>query len=120
MGMFNSIYSDIICPKTGKVCKSTEIQIKWQNRDSRILESYRLGDRLNDLLEEYNNSWIRTDFICDVCSKKTIGYKGKRFIKTDDQVRHFVFVKIENSVISEIIGENEFIKRNVDKFIKYD
>jgi hypothetical protein len=29
MGMFNSIYADILCPVENRISKNTEIQIKW-------------------------------------------------------------------------------------------
>jgi hypothetical protein len=43
MGMFNTIVADIPCPETGKLSKDTEIQIKWQDRDARVLDVYRTG-----------------------------------------------------------------------------
>ncbi|MCK4603624.1 MAG: hypothetical protein KAU41_02865 [Deltaproteobacteria bacterium] len=36
MGMFNTIVADIPCPETGKLSKDTEI--KWQDRDARVLD----------------------------------------------------------------------------------
>ena len=74
MGMFNTIVADIPCPETGKLSKDTEIQIKWQDRDARVLDVYRTGDSLPDLLSKYNNTWVRTDYICNACSHKTTGY----------------------------------------------
>jgi hypothetical protein len=56
MGMFNSIYADLACPVTGEISKNTEIQIKWQDRDERVLDVYRHGDTLIGLLSKYDNT----------------------------------------------------------------
>ncbi len=119
MGMFNSIYADLLCPVEKKISKDTEIQIKWQKREARILATYHLGDMLEDIEQEYDNTWIRTDYICNVCSKYTRGYKGTMYIKTEDQKRHFVFVRIEHAQIREIFTEEEFKKRGVKTFVEY-
>lgn len=119
MGMFNSIYADLLCPTKKKFSKNTEIQIKWQDYQVRALTHYKIGDFLEEIEDEYNNTWIRTDFICDVCSKHTKGWKGMEYIKTEDQSRHNIFVKIENSKICEIISEEDFNKIGVNVFVDY-
>ena len=119
MGLFNSIFSDLYCPTKGGVSKDTEIQIKWQDQRVRGINSYRAGDVLEEIEDEYNNTWIRTDFICNVCSKFTIGWKGMKYIKSEDQIRHTVFVKIEKSKICEILSEEEFNKIGVKDFVDY-
>jgi len=116
MGMFNSIYVDLLCPKRKRISKNTEIQIKWQSYEYRLLNVYHLGDTLKGLLSEYNNTWIRTDYICNACSKISEGRFGP-FI--DDQKRHYVFVKIKNSKICKILTAKEFRKRGIKKFVNY-
>ena len=119
MGIFNSIHADLLCPETKTISANTEIQIKWQAWESRSLDVYHLGDHLDDILDEYNNAWIRTDYICNECSPHLGKYKGVPFIRTDDQKRHYVFVHIENANICEILTENEFVKQNVETFVDY-
>jgi len=92
--MFNSIYTDLVCPIKKQVNRNAEIQIKWQDKNARNLNVYHIGDFLENIENEYNDTWIRTDYICDSCSKHTMGHKGISFIKTADQKRHYIFVKI--------------------------
>jgi hypothetical protein len=73
MGMFNSIIADLRCPARQEVARDSEIQIKWQMPEARALAIYRVGDVLEDIEAEYDNTWVRTDYICRVCSKQTIG-----------------------------------------------
>ncbi len=117
--MFNSIYADLLCPEKKEIGKDSEIQIKWQKHEARTLDVYHLGDILEEIEDEYDNNWIRTDYICNVCSKHTSGRKGTTYIKTEDQKRHFVFVRIENARISKVLTEEEFSKQGVKKFINY-
>ncbi len=119
MGMFNSIHADILCPETKTISANTEIQIKWQARESRSLDVYHIGDHLDDILDEYNNAWIRTDYICSECSPHLGEYKGEAYIRTEDQKWHLVFVRIENAKICEILTEDDFTKRNVKTFVDY-
>ena len=119
MGMFNSIFVDLRCPTKQEVGSDTEIQIKWQIREARALTVYHLGDVLEDIEAEYDNTWIRTDYICRVCSKHTTGKSGITYIKTDDQRRHPVFVRIDHGKICEVLTEPEFAKTGVDDFIHY-
>ncbi len=117
--MFNSIFTGLLCPVEKKVSKDTEIQIKWQTREARVLSVYHLGDVLDDIEHEYNNAWIRTDYICNVCSKYTAGRDGVRYIRTDDQRRHYVFVRIDDGKICKILTEEEFKELGVDQFVNY-
>lgn len=117
MGMFNSIYADLLCPDKNKISKNTEIQIKWQKYEARVLAVYHLGDTLEDIEEEYNNNWVRTDYICNVCSKHTTSRDGTTYIKTEDQKWHFVFIKIDKGRIANIVPENEFSKQGVNTYI---
>jgi len=119
MGLFNSIYADLYCPTKRGISKNTEIQIKWQNPKVRGINSYRIGDVLEEIEAEYNDAWIRTDFICDLCSKFTKGWKGMDYIKTEDQNRHIIFVRIKNSKIREILSEEEFKEIGVNDFVDY-
>ena len=119
MGLFNSIFADLFCPTTKGISKNTEIQIKWQAPKVRGINSYRIGDILEEIEGEYNNTWIRTDFICNVCSKFTKGWKGIDYIKPEDQRRHYVFVKTEKSKICKIMSGEEFNKIGVEEFVDY-
>ena len=119
MGMFNSIYADLLCPKAEDISKDTEIQIKWQHPRSRTLEVYHQGDVLEDLEEEYNNTWIRTDYICNVCSRHTTGRHGRPYIKVEDQQRHYVFIRIEEARICEIVTQAEFVQKGVETYVEY-
>ena len=119
MGMFNSIYTDLVCPIKKQVNRNAEIQIKWQDKNARNLNVYHIGDFLENIENEYNDTWIRTDYICDSCSKHTMGHKGISFIKTADQKRHYIFVKIVEAEICEILTEKEFKQRGIEKFVDY-
>jgi len=111
MGMFNSIYADLRCPEKQEISRDTEIQMKWQHPRRRTLNIYHQGDLLEDLEEEYNNTWIRTDYICYVCSRHTTGRHGIWYLKVEDQQRHYVFIRIENARICEILTEKNLPKK---------
>ncbi len=117
MGMFNSIYADVLCPAAKRLGKNTEIQIKWQKQEARLLDIYHIGDVLKDIEPEFDNNWIKTDYICEVCSEHTQGYKGEPFIKTADQKRHFIFVHVVQGQIKEILTEEEFQARGIKNFV---
>jgi len=119
MDLFNSIFADLYCPTRRGISKNTEIQIKWQNPKVRGIYTYRIGDVLEEIEDEYNDTWIRTDFICNLCSKFTTAWKGMDYIKTEDQSRHIIFVRIENSKICEILSEEECNKIGVKDFVDY-
>jgi len=119
MGMFNVIYADLLCPVKKEISKNTQIQIKWQKREVRVLNVYHKGDFLEDIEEEWDNNWIRTDYICNVCSKQS-RYKDDFYIKVEDQQRHLIFVNLEQGWIKEILPENEFKRLGIDRFIEYN
>ncbi len=116
MGMFNTIVSDITCPKTGQISKDAEIQIKWQAREARILDVYHMDDFMPDILPEYDNTWVRTDYICNVCSPKTTGRDGTPYIRTADQIWHMAFVEIRNGKVCRILSEPEFQALGISEF----
>ena len=116
MGMFNTIVADIACQATGAVSKDTEIQIKWQDRNARVLEVYRKGDPLPDLLSKYDNGWVRTNYICSACSPKTTGYDGTPYIRSVDQHRHIAFVEVMRGRVCRVISEDQFRKLGVTGF----
>ena len=118
MGMFNSIFADLMCPAKKEISKDTEIQFKWQEHGSRGFGSYRLGDYLENLEQEYNNQWVRTEYICEVCSGRKQTKDGGSLIPIDGQQWHNVFVRIDESKISEILTEEEFLKRGIKDFVK--
>lgn len=117
MGMFNSIHADLVCPVKGEIGKDAEIQIKWQKPQARTLSIYRCGDLLKDLEEGFDNHWIRTEYICEVCPEKTRGHGGRPFVGADDLRWHRVFVKIKASKIEEVLNEKEFKKRRITDFV---
>ena len=41
------------------------------------------------------------------------------YIKTEDQTRHIIFIRIENSKIREILSEEEFEEIGVKDFVDY-
>ncbi|MBI3987299.1 MAG: hypothetical protein HY343_10280 [Lentisphaerae bacterium] len=116
MGMFNTIIADIACPKTGHVSKDTEIQIKWQAHEARILDVYRKGDFLPDLLSKYDNTWVRTDYICNACSPKTTARDGTPYIRSDDQCWHIAFIEIRSGKVCRLLSESEFQGLGIDEF----
>lgn len=115
MGMFNSIVADLPCSTNGQTT-SSEIQIKWQIPSARSGAVYHLGDAIEEILPEYDNAWVRTDFVCEACSPRTKGRGSHPFIKVMDQQRHVVFVRVEQARIVEIIGEQDFLSRNIADF----
>ena len=84
MGMFNSIIADLPCVQRNETA-SGEIQIKWQLPEKRSGDAYYLGDTLDGIMPEYDNVWIKTDFVCEVCSARTKAHDGTSFIKVMDQ-----------------------------------
>lgn len=111
MGMFNTIYTDIRCPVTNKMSDKTGIQIKCQQSEARQLNVYHVNDSIEDLSEGFNNTWIKTDYICNACSTSSVKNDKLRHIKTEDQKRHFVFIRVEDSIIKEIMTEKEFLAK---------
>ena len=114
MGVFNSIMADIPCAVTGTVSKNTEIQIKWQYAP--WMNHYAVGDVLEDLEPGYDNAWVRTDYICEACSKHTAGKFGE-FIGVEDQRWHRAFVRLEQGKICQILSELEFAKLGIGPFV---
>lgn len=117
MGMFNSILADVQCPETHKAGRDTEIQMKWQVQEAREGTVYRVGDVLGCIDATYDNTWIRTDYVCPICSKRTPAKDGRSFIKTMDQRRHVLFVRIDDAVISQILPEQDFDALGVSDFV---
>ena len=117
MGMFNSIMADLLCPTTGALSTNSEIQIKWQHRDARALTVYRLGDLLEELESGYDDTWIRTDYICNACSPKTTNRAGDEYIRVEDQRWHVAFVQIAQSRIARILPEREFAPLGGGEFV---
>ena len=116
MGMFDSINAKLECPDTKK-SEEQEIQIKW--REFRLLDHFKIGDTIKDLLPNCDNQWIRADYICQSCSKKTDGQFGE-YIKSEDQKWHYCFVKIENKTIKEILPEEKFYNLGIEDYLVYD
>ncbi len=116
MGMFNSIVADIRCQATDKISKDTEIQIKWQEWESLILDVYHPGDVIPDLPPEYDNTWVRTDFICEACSPRTPSRDGRTYIRSEDQRWHIAFVEMRAGKVCQVLSEPEFEKLGIDEY----
>jgi len=110
------ILASLECPSRAER-KNVYIQIKWRPgwRD----KLYRKGDILDNLYPEYNDGWVRTDYVCEECSPKTKG-KLKDFIRTQDQRRHYCFVNVKDSRLVEILSEKEFRERKIENFVVYE
>ena len=119
MGMFNTIHADLACVVTGKALPRTEIQIKWQEHKYLDLGAYNVGDTLEGLQSEFDNTWIKTEFICDACSRHEIGWKGKPFIPTAGQVWHPVYIEMREGRICRILNEAEFAATGIKEFVTY-
>jgi hypothetical protein len=117
MGMFNSIVADLRCATTQEVATDTEIQIKCQARGARALTVYHPGDLLDGIEAQYDNTWIQTDYVCRACSRRTTGKDGITYIKTGDQQRHPVFVRIAQGRIRDVLTEDEFKKLSVTDLV---
>jgi len=104
MGLFDSIYAEVECPAT-KTKEKQEIQIKWSQQ--RSLRTYKIGDVVD--LDNKNTLWVKEDYVCNSCSRKTRSKFGD-FIKVVDQQRHDCYIHIKNNKILEILTENEFSK----------
>lgn len=113
MGLVDILHEKIRCPVTGKELDE-KIYNKWR-KDRTEMTSFHVGDFVEGLEKEYQNNWIKTDYICHACSKLTHGKYGK-FVKTDDQVRHPCYVLIENNVIKEVLNEEEFLQKGATEF----
>jgi hypothetical protein len=114
--MFNTIMVDLACPEIGQLAHS-EIQIKWQDRNARALTVYHTGDPLEDLEPGYDDTWIRTDYICSACSLKTRPREGHDYIRVEDQRWHVAFVEIAHRRIARIVPEREFLLLGVTRFV---
>lgn len=119
MGMFNTIYADLTCPVTGKPLANTPIQIKWQEHRHLWLGVYKVGDTLEGLEPEFNNTWVKTEFICDACSRHETGWQGKPYIPTAGQVWHAVYVELREGRICRVMNETEFAETGVTEFATY-
>lgn len=116
MGMFNTIYADLTCAFTGKTLPGTPIQIKWQDHKCLWLGVYKVGDMLERLEPGFDNTWVKTEFICDACSRHETGWQGKPYIPTAGQVWHPAYVEIRESRICRVLNETEFTAIGVKKF----
>ncbi len=115
MGMFDLIDAKLKC-SVAKRTLEHKIYIKW--REDRSFKHFKIGDEIKDLISEYNNVWIKTDYICESCSKKTKSKNYRDYIKVEDQKRHDCFIKIENQKIIKILPEKDFYKLGIENYIK--
>jgi hypothetical protein len=109
MGLFDMVNADLECPvkkKTGK----EQIQIKWS--EGRSLRSYKIGDVM-DLEKVHKDLWVKEEYVCNQCSKKTKGKYGY-FIKVENHRRHDCYIHLKNNVISEILLDKKFQAKAVD------
>ena len=116
MGMFDIINAKLECPEK-KESEKREIQIKW--REIRLLEHFKAGNKIDDIFPQYDNGWIRTDYLCDSCSKKTESKIGP-YIKIDNQKRHYCFIEMEKSIIKSVLSEKDFKELGIENYVIYD
>lgn len=119
MGMFNIIHTDLTCPVTGKLLPGTQLQIKWQEHKQLWLGVYKLGDTLEGLEPKFDNTWVKTEFICDACSRHETSRQGKPYIPTAGQVWHVVYVQMIGKRICRILNEKQFAETGVTEFVTY-
>ncbi len=113
--MFDLIDIKLRCPDTREKLEH-KVLIKW--RENRSFEHFKIGSEIKDLISEYNNVWIKTDYICESCSKKTKNKKYEKIIKIEDQKRHCCFIKIENQRIIKILPEKDFYKLGIKNYME--
>ena len=106
--MYDSILTDIKCCNTGKVNRA-EVQINWTNETS--LRVFNIGDTIPYLHKLYDNTWVKTDYLCHLCSKKvtTSSSDGSIFSGRTEHVRHVCYVNVVNGKILEVLSEPEYI-----------
>ncbi len=114
MGMFDLIDAKLKCSVIKKTLEH-KIYVKW--RENRSFEHFKIGDKIKDLISEYNNIWIKTDYICESCSKKTKSKNYGDYVKVEDQKRHDCFIKIKNKQLKQILNAGEFYKLDVKRYI---
>ena len=114
--MFDTINAKLECPKTKEVAER-EIQIKW--REIRLLDHFKVGDTIEEIISKYDNTLIRADYLCNSCSKSTKGKFGP-YIKTEDQKWHYCFIKMEKGKIKSALSEKDFKKQGIKNYIIYN
>jgi len=114
--MFDIINAKLECPDK-KESKEREIQIKW--REIRLLDHFKTGDKIEEIFSKYDNNWVRANYLCDSCSKKTMGSYGD-YIKTDDQKWHYCFIKMKKGQIKKVLSSKNFKKSDIKNYVIYD
>lgn len=114
--MFDIINAKLECPDK-KESKEREIQIKW--REVRLLEHFKIGDKIKEIFSQYDNNWIKTNYLCGSCSKKTEGKFGP-YIKIDNQKRHYCFIEMEKSAIKSVLSKKDFKKLGIEHYVIYN
>jgi len=108
MGMFNTIFTNLRCPVKRKLAVDAWIQIKIQEYESLHFDIYHAGDSLPGLRPECDNSWVRAKYICPLCSKLLKGGVRASDLKRREIGVHFVFLRIEKSVLCAVLTAAEF------------
>lgn len=116
MGMFDTVAATLECP-VRKESKERQILVKW--KDDRRFDVFRQGDTIDEISPEYNNAWIRSDYVCESCSHLTHGRHGN-FVKTDDQIRHYCYIRTENGVVAEVLSGDDFFKLGIEGYVLDD
>ena len=114
--MFDIINARLECPKK-KESEEREIQIKWV--ENRSLKHFKVGDKIDDIFSKYDNTWVRADYLCSSCSKKTEGKFGP-YIQSDDQKWHYCFIKMEKRVIKSVLSSKDFKNQGIENYVIYD
>ena len=113
MGMFDTIAATLECP-VNRESKERQILIKW--REQRQLEVFRQGNSIDGIMPGYDDAWVRTDYICESCSHMTPGKHGN-FVKVEDQIRHYCYIRVEKGVVVHVLSGDEFSKLGIEDYV---
>jgi len=64
----------------------------------------------------FDNTWVKTGFICEACSRHETGWQGKPYIPTAGQVWHPVYVEMREGRICRIVNQQEFVAVGLKEF----
>jgi hypothetical protein len=116
--MFNEIYTDMLCDETGKLSEDSYIQAKWQKYTVLNFEVYNIGNIIPDLLPGYDNVWIKTHFLCNVCLPNIVKNKKRELLEQmPEKLWHVAFAEIRDSRLLRIISKSEFEELGEKYFI---
>lgn len=107
MGLFDSLYVTLPCPKTG-LEREVEIQFKFGDP---CVNRYHLGDQLDE--GPYGNLWIPEEYGCDQCSTEEPAPAGSPLPTRRNAVWHKVFIHLHQGKFLEVFSDEEFKREYV-------